>query len=71
MRFSALFTITVAACGFPKLQPAGEGSGNGDAQGSGSGNTFCAASTPLRCEGNTLVSCNSDGSAEEIGRAHV
>jgi len=64
MRLVALFTITVAACGFPKLQPAGEGS-NGDAHGSdGSGNTVCAASTPLRCEGNTLVSCNSDGSAE-------
>lgn len=64
MRFIALFTITVAACGFPKLQPAG-GSGTDDAHGSGDGGgSFCAASTPLRCEGNTLVSCNADGTAE-------
>jgi len=65
LRLVALFTITVAACGFPKLQPAGEGSGNGDAGGSGSGSGgVCAASTALRCDGNTLVSCNSDGTAE-------
>lgn len=64
MRFVALFTVTIAACGFPKLQPVGEGSG-GDAQGTGdSTGTFCAAATPLRCEGNTLVSCNSAGTAE-------
>ena len=62
MRFVALFTITVAACGFPKLQPAG---GTDDAHGgSGGSGNLCAASTPLRCDGNTLVSCNSDGTAE-------
>lgn len=64
MRFVALLTLTVAACGFPKL-PNGEGSGTADAPAAGDSiGTVCAASTPLRCEGNTLVSCNSDGTAE-------
>ena len=64
MRFLALFTVTVAACGFPKL-PDGPGSGTSDAPASGdSSGTVCAANTPLRCEGNVLVSCNSDGTAE-------
>src|SRR3569832_2238409 len=62
MRFVALFTLTVAACGFPKLQPAG---GTDDAHGgSGGSGNLCAASTPLRCDGHKLVSCNSDGTAE-------
>ena len=64
MRFVALLTITVAACGFPKLQPVGNGSGTGDGGGGDSTGSFCAASTPLRCEGNMLVSCNSQGTAE-------
>lgn len=54
--------VVAAGCGFPRPSPVGVDDG-----GPGTPTSGCTANQLLRCDGSSLVRCNSDGTAEITG----
>src|SRR5690349_411504 len=52
--------VVVVGCGFPRPSPIS----SADDGGSADSTSACPANQPLRCDGDNLVRCNSDGTAE-------
>src|SRR3954452_19433615 len=54
--------VVAAGCVFSRPSPVGAADDGGEDD--APPNSACAANQPLRCNGTTLVRCNSDGTAE-------
>lgn len=55
-----VWLVVAAGCGFPRPSPVGGADDGGD----GMAASVCAANQSLRCDGDNLVRCSSDGTAE-------
>src|SRR3954469_16559254 len=59
-RLVGWWSVVTAGCGFPRPAPVGGVDDGGD----GMPASVCTANQSLRCDGDGLVRCNSDGTGE-------